>query len=254
MSKSLPVVGYRDHAGREIRPTGDDLGELQGSYADGLIGKDQIIFEGISSPGKNGTSLADTADNKRSVRIPGDMDDMDPMYEATGGDDDDDFAGPDPEDYATNYSARRTAQRNAFLDPSISNSMDALNASKAEIGLAVRGGKHYVNDNGTLREITKDAYDKHSSTGLSAEELKGAYLDAVKDSSKPAVKSGVFETDLGIETGTNNEPRDTPMDISYTGEAEFNMNNVMPSFAKDLDTMKTNYFKDVYSGFDDDDD
>ena len=92
------------------------------------------------------------------------------------------------------------------------------------------------------------------STGLSAEELKGAYLDAVKDSSKPAVKSGVFETDLGIETGTNNEPRDTPMDISYTGEAEFNMNNVMPSFAKDLDTMKTNYFKDVYSGFDDDDD
>ena len=33
--------------------------------------------------------------------------------------------------------------------------MDALNASKAEIGIAVRGGKHYANDNGTLREDYK---------------------------------------------------------------------------------------------------
>ena len=81
LSENLPVVGYRDQGGREIRPTGDDLSELQGSYADGLISSDQLIFEGISTPGKNGVSPADTADNNRSVRIPGDMDDMDPMFD-----------------------------------------------------------------------------------------------------------------------------------------------------------------------------
>ena len=43
LSESLPVVGYRDQGGREIRPTGNDLSELQGSFADGLISSDQLI-------------------------------------------------------------------------------------------------------------------------------------------------------------------------------------------------------------------
>ena len=254
LSESLPVVGYRDQGGREIRPTGDDLSELQGSFADGLISSDQLIFEGISSPGKNGVSPADTADNKRSVRIPGDMDDMDPMSEATGGADDDDFAGPDPEDYATNYSARRRAQRNTFLDPSISNSMDALNASKAEIGLAVRGGKHYVNDNGTLREITKAAYDKHSSTGLSAEELKGAYVDSIKETLVPVATSGVFSEGMDLGPISEGVTLNSPVDMGDMSKTEFDFNNLTPGFSIPREQMKLDYFADVNYDVDDDED
>ena len=150
-----------------------------------LISSDQLIFEGISTPGKNGVSPADVADNKRSVRIPGDMGDMDPMSEATGGADDDDFGGPDPEDYATNYSARRTAQRNAFLDPSITNSVTAVRNSNNKIGRAKFGGDHYFNDGGTLRKVTKEAYEKQGSTGLSVDEIKGAYVCLLYTSPSP---------------------------------------------------------------------
>ena len=156
---------------------------------------------------------------------------MDPMSEATGGADDDDFAGPDPEDYATNYSARRTAQRNAFLDPSISNSMDALNASKAKIGLAVRGGKHYVNDNGTLREITKAAYDKQSSTGLSADELKGAYVDSIKETLVPVATSGVFSEDMDLGPISEGVTLNSPVDMGDMSKTEFDFNNITPGFS-----------------------
>ena len=254
LSENLPVVGYRDQGGREIRPTGDDLSELQGSYADGLISSDQLIFEGISTPGKNGVSPADTADNNRSVRIPGDMDDMDPMSEATGGADDDDFAGPDPEDYATNYSARRTAQRNAFLDPSISNSMDALNASKASIGLAVRGGQHYANDNGTLRKITKDAYDKHSSTGLSVDEIKGAYVDSIKETLVPVATSGVFSEGMDLGPISEGVTLNSPVDMGDMSKTEFDFNNITPGFSTPREGMKHNYFADVNYDVDDDED
>jgi len=175
---------------------------------------------------------------------------MDPMFEATGGDDDDDFGGPDPEDYATKYSARRTAQRNAFLDPSISNSMDALNASKAAIGITVRGGKHYANDNGTLREITKAAYDQQSSTGLSADELKNAYVDSVKETLVPVATADAFNNDG--ETITDIKPS-TPIEMGDIAGTEFNMNNLPPNpeFSTPRENMKLNYFA---KGDDDDED
>ena len=179
---------------------------------------------------------------------------MDPMSEATGGTDDDDFAGPDPEDYATNYSARRTAQRNAFLDPSISNSMDALNASKAKIGLAVRGGKHYANDNGTLRGITKAAYDKRSSTGLSADELKGAFVDSIKESLIPVATSNVFSEDMDLGPISEGVTLNSPVDMGNTAKTEFDFNNLAPGFSSSREDMKTNYFADVNYDADDDED
>ena len=247
LSENLPVVGYKDQGGREIRPTGDDLSELQGSYADGLISKDQLIFEGISTPGKNGVSPADTADNNRSVRIPGDMDDMDPMFDETGGADDDDFAGPDPEDYATNYSARRTAQRNAFLDPSISSSVEAVRASNNAIGVARFGNNFYANDGGNLRQIDKNAYDKQRSTGLSAEELKGAYVDSVKETLVPVATADAFNVG---ETPITNAKQTTADYMGDIAETEFNMNNVAPN-ASDRARMKGDYFN---AGDDDDED
>ena len=91
--------------------------------------------------------------------------------------------------------------------------MDALNASKADIGLAVRGGKYYVNDNGTLREITKAAYDKHSSTGLSADELKGAYVGSIKEKLVPVATSGVFDEDMDLGPISKGVTLNSPVDM-----------------------------------------
>ena len=254
LSQSLPVVGYRDQSGREIRPTGDDLSELQGSAADGLISKDQLIFEGISTPGKNGVSPADVADNKRSVRIPGDMDDMDPMFEATGGADDDDFGGPDPEDYATNYSARRKAQRNAFLDPNITNSVEAVRASNNAIGVARFGNNFYANDGGNLRQIDKGAYDKQRSTGLSVDELKGAYVDSVKETLVPVAASGIFSPDKDLGPISEGVTLNSPVDMGDMAKTEFDFNNVAPGFSTSREDMKANYFSNVNYDPDDDED
>ena len=59
--------------------------------------------------------------------------------------------------------------------------MRALKRADASVGRVYAGGKNYFNDNGTLREVTSEAGRKQAATGLTADELKDAYINPIKE-------------------------------------------------------------------------
>ena len=211
---------------------------------DGSGGATETVVEGSSTPGKPGASPTDTADNNRSISVPGEQltgDELDDMFKD----------GPvDPSVYATNYDARRTAQRNAFLSDDYTNSVDAVRASNQAIGVDQLGHKYYMRDGDELVEMSKEAYDKHRSTGLSAEEFKNARVGAIKETLVPA-----DETDItgksDDKSGNSGNPSADYQTMGYSQkDADTIAGGGAISTTIDGNDMKSKYFtKDSESEF-----
>ena len=169
------------------------------------------------------------------------------------------------------YSPIREARRAAFLsgDDGPGSSIRAVRAANNAVGTAKFGNKTYVNDGGTLREVTAEAYGKANTSGLTAEELKDSYIKPIKEGGKEAVVPTVtkdgFEDSTQVEGvyGKIGSTKVTPVNgISFNQQTEFSFNNAVPGDAGDNDylspesretvrgIMKHNYF----NAPDDDDD
>ena len=283
LSEQLPVapsqknvVGYMDRNGNEVRPEGEDLkllqeraGVFKNDPAFGGSSDTQYIYEGSSKPGQDELTPTDTADNTRAITI--DSNRRGPQRGNSGvtinGAVDERFADGAEygESYATDYSPRRKAQREAFLSDNYGDSLSAVRASNAAIGVERFGMKTYANDGGTLREITKEAYDKQRNQGLSADELKNAYVDKIVESNDSTTVSAA-QPDITNMTKTNKDLatkldevgvksyKDPGVYKTDAQDVEFEMNNALPGdvsvAGSRSQTMKNNYF----SYNDDDDD
>ena len=233
MSNDLPTV---DISGPEFdatqRPDGTynapekvvvggkavNFADLDGALSD-------TVVEGISTPGKTGISSADTADNNRSVSIPGD--------ERTN------WMEPRQKSYSE-------LRREAFLDPN-NRGYGAIRAADAAVGRFRQGDKFFVNDGGNLREINEDAWRTGQHRALSASEMKDAYVDSVKETLVPVATADAFDVGDTPITEAKQTTADYMGDIA---ETEFNMNNVAPGVS-DRARMKGDYFN---TGDDNDED
>ena len=195
-----------------------NFADLDGALSD-------TVVEGISTPGKTGISPADTADNNRSVSVPGD--------EPT------DWSKPRQKSYSE-------LRREAFLDPN-NRGYGAIRAADAAVGRFRQGDKFFVNDGGNLREINEDSWRTGQHRALSASEMKGAYVDSIKETLVPVATADAF--DVG-ETPITNAKQTTTDYMGDIAETEFNMNNVAPDVS-DRARMKGDYFN---AGDDDDED
>ena len=195
-----------------------NFADLDGALSD-------TVVEGISTPSKTGISPADTADNNRSVSVPGD--------EPT------DWSKPRQKSYSE-------LRREAFLDPN-NRGYGAIRAADAAVGRFRQGDKFFVNDGGNLKEINEDAWRTGQHRALSAGEMKNAYVDSVKETLVPVATADAF--DVGEKPITNAKQTTTDY-MGDIAETEFNMNNVAPDVS-DRARMKDNYFN---AGDDDDED
>ena len=195
-----------------------NFADLDGALSD-------TVVEGISTPGKTGISPADTADNNRSVSVPGD--------EPT------DWSKPRQKSYSD-------LRRERFLDLN-NKGYGAIRAADAAVGRFRQGDKFFVNDGGTLREINEDAWRTGQHRALSASEMKNAYVDSVKETLVPVATADAFDVGETPITTAKQTTTDYMGDIAAT---EFNMNNLAPSVS-DRARMKGDYFN---AGDDDDED
>ena len=198
-----------------------NFADLDGALSD-------TVVEGISTPGKTGISSADTADNNRSVSVPGEK----PT----------DWSKPRQKSYSE-------LRKEAFLDPN-NRGYGAIRAADAAVGRFRQGDKFFVNDGGNLREINEDAWRTGQHRALSASEMKDAYVDSVKETLVPVATADAF--DNNGETITDIKPS-TPIEMGDIAGTEFNMNNLPPEakFSTPRENMKLNYFA---KGDDDDED
>lgn len=177
------------------------------------------VVEGISTPGDTGISAADTADNNRSLSIPGEN----PTN----------WMKPRQKDFSE-------LRKEAFLDPN-NRGYAAIRAADAAVGRFRQGDKFFVNDGGELKEINEDAWRTGQHRQLTTDELKGAYVGGVKDSLVPVAESGVFGESLGIGTPSD-ILQQKPGNVGTFSEIEFNMNNQMPTGSISKEDMKIGYF------------
>lgn len=213
-ARGLPV-GYVDSEGNKITLDGDNLTDFQESLTKlgpKNMGVSEFVYEGSSTPGKDGATQVDSADNTRALSVPGESrrSGMPGNSRSNGtrqrGFEDARFEDGSEygEDYATDYSKGRTAFRNAFLAGD-RNSAEALRAGEAAVGHFVAGGKNYRNEGGTLKEVNIGA----KGGNITAEDLKGAYVTSIKEDLKPSDKNGNDrddETSKGYKTITPDDP------------------------------------------------
>ena len=108
----------------------------------------------------------------------------------------------------------------------------------------------FVNDGGNLKEINEDAWRTGQHRALSASEMKGAYVDSVKETLVPVATADAF--DVGEKPVTNAKQTTTDY-MGDIAETEFSMNNVAPGQAAPTESrsrMKDNYFSKVYDTLD----
>ena len=233
LSNDLPTVGI---SGSEFNATERSDGTYNApqkvvvggkavNFADLDGALSDTVVEGISTPGETGISSADTADNNRSVSVPGE--------EPT------DWSKPREKSYSE-------LRREAFLDPN-NRGYGAIRAADAAVGRFRQGDKFFVNDGGNLKEINEDAWRTGQHRALSASEMKGAYVDSIKETLVPVATADAF--DVGNKPITNAKQTTTDY-MGDIAETEFNMNNVAPDVS-DRARMKGNYFN---AGDDDDED
>ena len=183
------------------------------------------VVEGISTPGLYGTSPVDTADNNRSISVPGE----------------------NPEGSARNWmepgaKSWSDARRAAFLDPN-NRGYAAVRAANEATGTFRQGDKFFANDGGTLREIGEDTYRTASQRQLSPAELQAGYKEEIQATlvpvAQPDMTSGIdVEAALTPGIAVANSPQ-----IQGISETEFGMNNNPPTGGIDREELKANYFK-----------
>ena len=129
-----------------------------------------------------------------------------------------------------------------------------MRAANNAIGRAKFGNEHYFNDGGTLRKVTKEAYEKQGSTGLSTDEIKGAYVGSIKEKLVPVATAGVFDEDMDLGPISKGVTLNSPVDMGDMSKTEFDFNNLAPSFSIPREEMKVNYFAGADIDIDDDED
>ena len=199
-----------------VTPAGDEQGKPLNA---GSVLPGGAVVEGISTPGQTGTSPVETADNNRAVSVPGEMD-------------------------------IRKLRREAFLNPDL-NSMQAMRAADAAIGLSSQGGKFFINDGGSLQEINKDQANKYRSGNLTAQEMKDTYTEGIKETLIPTAQTDItesFDTNGAISQAiskfSTGSSEANPFNMSNAQGVEFHMNNAPPILDESVRIdMKTKYFE-----------
>ena len=239
LSEQLPVSpGEKQPQGKQTSLDNDDfiLQAQAGGYLDNFMGgtNDEAIlhaqaagfqpvavYEGVSVPGKDAESPADTADLNRSVSIPGEQE-VQKSKPIRGAVDDRFEDGAEyGESYATDYSKSRQARRAAFLDPNVDSSVDAVRNANNAVGIARYGNKFYANDGGTLREIDQSTYDDGRHSKLTAQKLKDGYVEDIKSTLVPADTPDVTDP----ESKPGNAVDEAVGNVQYR---EFSINNEPP--------------------------
>ena len=183
--------------------------------------------------GKTELSPIETADNNRSVSVPGEE------------------VPADPKNSGTNWGIKQQpsferARRDAFLDLN-NRGYSAIRAADTATGRFRQGDKFFYNVGGELQEVNEDTYRQGQHRALSADELKAGYVDAIKPTLVPVDQPDVSEPYSSDDTAVMPEG-DTP-DIPEaavpvtsidTTDTEFNYNNA-PPYSVDVD-MKGKYF------------
>jgi len=251
LSEQLPVSpGEKQGQGKQTSLTNDEfILQAQGAGAlDGFKGgtNDEAILyaqnagftptavvEGSSTPGEIGASPADTADNNRSVSVPGE----------------------DPQNSGTNWGVAQPksferSRRDAFLDLN-NRGYGAIRAADAATGRFRQGDKFFYNVGGELQEVNEDTYRQGQHRQLSAEELKSGFVEAIKPTLVPVDQPDVtspYQNDSTIQMPEGDAPDlpegaapITPATTVDTSTSEFNYNNAPPTYETEVD-MKGNYF------------
>ena len=209
-----------------VTPEGDAQGRNLGS---GSLGSADSVLEGVSTPGATSASPADSADNNRSISIPGEK-----------------LARNWMEPGQRSISDIRTR---AFLDHD-GHIMEAYRAANAAVGIQRQGDKFFANDGGELREITEGLYNQVRKGTVSTDDLKNGYLTGIKSTMVPVETPDITQaidptTPLSKATaGISEAPAQTALPgISYAQQSEFELNNVAPDAPFSKANMKDNYFK-----------
>ena len=180
----------------------------------------QFVAEGISTPGESGSSPADTADNNRSVSIPGE--------EPT------DWMKPREKSF-------EEKRREAFLNLD-NRGYAAIRAADAATDRVRQGDKFFYKVGDELKEVNEDTYRKGQHTQLSADEIKSGYVNKIKDTLVPVAESGVFEKPSADMPDMGTTQKQSPVDMSPGQTAEFEINNNPPISEISRQDMKINYF------------
>jgi hypothetical protein len=208
-------------------PQGGSQLDIQLTNVAAPVGFDPEILEGISTPGLDSSTPADSADNTRAVSIPGETPQSGPRNWMEPG--------------AKSWSQ---ARRDAFLDPN-NRGVSSIRAANAATGTFRQGDKFFVNDAGTLREIGEDTYRTASQRQLSPAELQAGYKEEIQATLVPVAQPDIT-SDIDVEAALTpgiavaNSPQ-----IQGITETEFGMNNNPPTGNIDREELKANYFKRI---------
>ena len=221
------LAGYYDQSGRAIGLDGENLDELREAAQDlsdygGIPSMTpNYIVEGISTPGESGVSATDTADNNRSVSVPGERMDWSKPREKS-------------------FSEKR---KEAFLNLDPNNSgYAAIRAADAAVGRYRQGNDMYYKVGDEMKKVNEETWRKGQHRQLSPEQIKSGYVDAVKSRLVPVSISDGFETDEALSVGSI-EPTVIPS-INWRDDniEEFTANNVAPM--TQAEQYKQNYFSE----------
>ena len=187
--------------------------------------------------GKTELSPIETADNNRSVSVPGEE------------------VPADPKNSGTNWGIKQQpsferARRDAFLDLN-NRGYGAIRAADAATGRFRQGDKFFYNVGGELQEVNEETYRQGQHRQLSADELKSGYVEGIKSTLVPADQPDVtnpYQSETGV-TMPEGEAPDIPAGAAPinpvttvdTDDTEFNINNQAPTYETQVD-MKGKYF------------
>ena len=220
------LSGYYDHTGRPVSLDGEDLEELQEAAQDlsdyGGISSmtPNYIVEGISSPNDNELTPTDSADNNRSISVPGERRDWSKPREKS-------------------FSEKR---REAFLNLDPNNrGYAAIRAADAATGRYRQGNDFYYKIDGELQKVNEETWRKGQHKQLSPEELKEGYVGAVREHLEPVTTN--YAIPITTETGKN-----VNVDWNRMSVEEFDLNNTLPGLGQLSDgyraDLKNRYFSE----------
>ena len=218
------LSGYYDHTGRPVSLEGEDLEELQEAAQDlsdygGIPSMTpDYIVEGISSPNDGEVSPTDSADNNRSIGVPGERRNWSESREKS-------------------FSEKR---REAFLNPA-NRGYAAIRAADAATGRYRQGNDFYYKIDGQLQKVNEETWRKGQHRQLSPEELKEGYADAVKKHLAPVDTN--YATPITTETSEA-----VDVDWSRMNVEDFDLNNTLPGLGqlsdKHREDLKGKYFSE----------
>ena len=233
LSNTLPVDENQTSikiGGKTYELEGEDLVDFREAQTEAPGMQEGMVYEGISTPGKNGSSPADTADNNRSIRI-------DPR---NSGDDDDDerfsnFGADYGETYTSTIDPMRAKRRAAFLSDQYTGSIKAVMAANAASGhYTSPDGKKHMRFGDELKEVSPEYYRASQGGIVDPKDFKDAFI---KSKVEPVISASSqsdlttpqgaqsFETGNLEQMGTRYQGGDV---FDENNAVDFTMNNTYP--------------------------